>query len=115
MSFRSILALVTIALAAYILGAQERREPKVEPSPHAVAIELVLKTQQARIREVERENWLHDVKERTWIVQRPFGPGIIDSTRIFNVSYRVDGKEAAAWLVDTGKGQVQPADLRVKK
>jgi len=115
MSLRSCLAILVVALAAYTLGAQGRIEPKVEASPHAEAIELVIKTQKARIREVDRENWLHDVKERTWVVQRPFHPGLVDSQRMFNVSYRIDGKEAASWLVDTAKGQVQPADLKVKK
>ncbi len=115
MRFLTSIAFLVIALAAYALGAQGRNEPKVEPSPHAQAVELVLQTQQARIREVDRENWDHDVKERSWVVQRPFFPGIIDSTRMFNVSYRIAGKEAAAWQVDTKKRTVQPIDAKLKR
>ena len=115
MRFRAILAVVVAMTAAYVLGAQGRIEPKVQPSPHAEAIQLVIKTQQARLREVDSENWDQDVKERTWVVRRPFHPGIIDSTRTFNVIYRIDGKEAAAWLVDTAKGTVQPRDEKGKK
>jgi hypothetical protein len=82
-----------------------------QTSPHADAIQLVIKTQQARIREVDREDWEHDTKERTWTVRRPFAPGTIDSRHLFNVSYRIDGKEVAAWLVDSAKGTVQQEDV----
>ena len=115
MRFRAILAVLIALCVAYVLGAQGRNDPKVKTSPHADAIQLVIKTQQERIREVDRENWDHDVKERTWHVRRPFHPGIIDSTHTFNVSYRIDGKEVASWLVDTAKGSVQSADVKVKK
>jgi hypothetical protein len=115
MKYRTLIAVLVALTAAYMLGAQGRVEPKVQPSPHGEAIQLVIKTQQARLREVERENWDHDVKDRTWVVRRPFHPGVIDSTRMFNVSYRIDGKEVASWLVDTTKGTVQSADGKVKK
>ena len=115
MKFRTILAVLGIVFAAVALGAQAQRGEKVQPSPHAEAIALVVKTQQARIREVDQENWDHDVKERTWGVRRPFHPGVIDSTRMFNVTYRIDGKEVAAWLVDTGTGNVQPMNGKAKK
>jgi hypothetical protein len=115
MRFRAILSILVALTAAYVLGAQGRIEPKVQPSPHAEAIQLVIKTQQGRLREVDQENWDHDVKERTWVVRRPFHPGVIDSTRTFNVSYRIDGKEVAAWLVDTAKGTVQSTEAKGKK
>jgi hypothetical protein len=88
---------------------------EIQTSPHADAIQLVIKTQQSRIREVDREDWEHDIKERTWTVRRPFGPGTIDSRHLFHVSYRIDGKEVAAWLVDAAKGTVQPEDEKAKK
>ena len=47
-----------------------------------------------------------DTKERTWSVRRPFYPGVYDSTHLFDVSYRIDGKEVAAWFVDTRTGKV---------
>ena len=34
--------------------------------------------------------------------------GLIDSTHLFDVSYRIDGKIVASWLVDTRAGTVQP-------
>src|SRR5436189_5817436 len=115
MKFPAFLAVLVIVFAAFAIGAQAQRGEKVQASPHAEALALVVKTQQARIREVDQENWEHDVKERTWGVRRPFHPGIIDSTRLFNVTYRIDGKEVAAWLVDTGTGNVQPMNGKAKK
>jgi hypothetical protein len=115
MKLRVLFAVLIAGLAAYALGDQGRNDPKVQTSPHADAIQLVLKTQQARIREVDRENWEHDVKDRAWVVRRPFAPGIIDSTHMFNVCYRIDGKEVATWFVDTAKGTVQPEHWKAKK
>jgi hypothetical protein len=115
MKLRVLFAVLIAGLAAYALGAQGRNDPKVQTSPHADAIQLVFKTQQARIREVDRENWEHDVKDRAWVIRRPFAPGIIDSTHMFNVCYRIDGKEVATWFVDTAKGTVQPEHWKAKK
>ena len=115
MKFRAVLAVLVALLIVFALGAQAQRGEKVPTSPHADAIQLVLKTQQARIREVDRENWEHDVKDRAWVVRRPFAPGIIDSTHMFNVCYRIDGKEVATWFVDTAKGTVQPEQWKAKK
>src|SRR3712207_1371606 len=98
MTWRGGFALFLTAAIAFALGAQGREEKKVEPSPHTAALELVFRTQQERIRAVDRENWWHDTKERTWVAQRPFGPGFINSTHLFDVSYRIDGKVAAAWF-----------------
>jgi hypothetical protein len=115
MKFRAVLAVLVALLIVFAFGAQAQRGEKVPTSPHADAIQLVLKTQQARIREVDRENWEHDVKDRAWVVRRPFAPGIIDSTHMFNVGYRIDGKEVATWFVDTAKGTVQPEHWKAKK
>ena len=131
MSLRGCSAILVALAAGYALGAQGRNEPKKERSPHAEALELVLRTQQERIREAERnaphakplqarlnkgdEPWWFDTEERTWLVKRPFGPGVIDSTHMFNVYYRIAGKEAASWLVDTRAGDVQSATLPAKK
>jgi hypothetical protein len=103
-------------LAASALGASEPSpasaapapaiERKPERSPHAEALELVFQKAADRIRAVDKENWWHDVKERTWSVRRPFHPGIINSTHLFTVSYHIDGKPVAAWQVDTGSGTV---------
>jgi hypothetical protein len=68
---------------------------------------LVFQKAPDRIRAVDQENWWHDVKERAWQVQRPYYPGVIDSTHLFTVSYRIAGKQVAAWDVDTGRGTVE--------
>jgi hypothetical protein len=104
---RTSLALLATALLAYTLGVHGQPTQKpAEKSPHAAALELVFKQQADRIRDVDRENWWHDVKERTWVVKRPFHPGVIDSTHLFDVSYRIAGREVATWTVDTRRGQV---------
>ncbi|MBI3822936.1 MAG: hypothetical protein HY289_09710 [Planctomycetes bacterium] len=114
MQVRISFAVLVALLALLTFSADAQQGEQTKTSPHAAAIQLVLKTQQARIREIDRENWDHDVKERTWSVRRPFHPGIIDSTRMFNVCYRIDGKEVAAWTVDTAAGTVQAVDAKKK-
>ena len=85
-------------------------------SPHTEALSVIFTTQQKAIAEVDTENWWHDVKERQWVVQRPFAPGVYDSTHIFEVTYRVDGKDVAAWFVDTRKKSAERRDVAdVKK
>ena len=89
-------------------------------SPHGQALSLVLATQQKAIRELEKragslrmmgsdESWWFDTKPRTWSVARPFAPGTIDSTHMFEVRYSIDGNEAGAWSVDTHSQKVTPA------
>ena len=112
MSLRSCLAVLIAMVAAYALGAQGRNE-KNETSPHTAALELVFKTQQKHIRSVDEDCW-HDVKERAWVVQRPFHPGAIDSTHLFDVRYRISGQEVASWLVDKRKGTVQLVNGKAK-
>jgi len=81
-------------------------------SPHGQALALVLATQQKAIREIEKqagslrltgreESWWFDTTRRTWSVARPFVPGIMDSTHMFDVRYAIDDKETGAWSVDT--------------
>jgi hypothetical protein len=107
MSNRHFIVLSAAALAACVLGVPIRGGgKKPEQSPHVAALELVFKTQQARIRELDPGDWWMDVKEREWVAKRPFYPGGIDSTHLFRVSYRVGGKEVAAWVVDTRAGKV---------
>jgi hypothetical protein len=113
MSMRTFLVAGCLTVGAFALGAQREGE-KVEASPHSAALELVFKTQAARIRAVDTENWWHDTQERTWVVKRPFGPGVIDSTHMFEVKYRIDGNEVAAWLVDTRKKTVELREPKAK-
>jgi hypothetical protein len=84
-------------------AVRSRSKARVERSPHADAIMVVLDTQGKLIRRVDKENWWHDVKQRRWLVKRPFHPGTIDSTHTFMVSYLIEGKSVAAWTVDTRK------------
>ena len=83
-----------------------KKKDAPEKSPHAAALELVFATQAKRIRELDKGDWWLDTKERTWGVKRPFAPGTIDSTHLFVVTYRIDGKPVAAWNVDTRAGKV---------
>jgi hypothetical protein len=107
MEKRTFLAAVVGAIGAVLLGRPARADKKEpEPSPHAAALSLVFREAAARIREVDREEWWFDTKERAWVVVRPFAPGFIDSTHLFTVTYRIDGRTAAAWHVDTKKGKV---------
>ena len=76
-------------------------------SPHAAALALVLRTQADVIQAVDRENWWHDTKTREWTAQRPFAPGTLDSTHMFQVEYKIDGVVVAQWLVDTERRSVQ--------
>jgi hypothetical protein len=98
-------ALVFTAVTAFAVGANVA--PKAERSPHVEALELVFKTQTEKIRAVDKDNWWHDCKERTWVARRPFHPGIFDSTHMFDVTYRIDGKDVARWSVDTRERSVK--------
>jgi hypothetical protein len=112
--FYRIGSLLVAVLAVFFLAAPAQEARKIEQSPHAAALEVVFKTQQARIREVDPGNWWHDVKERQWTVRRPIYPGWIDSTHLFRVGYRIDGKEVAAWMVDTYKGKAEEVGKKAR-
>lgn len=120
--FNRVVALFWIAVTgAVALAADPKADAKKAGSPHADALALVMRAQAAVIREVEApeppggkgdERWWHDVEERTWVVKRPVGPGVFDSTHWFDVTYRIDGKDVARWVVDTRKGTVQGGKLK---
>jgi RNA polymerase sigma-70 factor (ECF subfamily) len=86
-------------------------KPRIERSPHGEALDLVFQSQAAKIRAVDQADWWHDCQERFWIVKRPFHPGVIDSTHLFEVTYRIDGKEVARWSVDTRRRSVEELKL----
>jgi len=98
----TITSIVLILLCGFISA-----EDRGEKSPHAEALMLVLSTQGDVIAQVDKENWWFDVKERAWSVRRPFGPGVIDSTHMFVVTYSIGGKKLATWHVDTDKKTVK--------
>lgn len=77
--------------------------------PAADAIRLVLDARGDQIRafDTAKDRWF-DTKERSWSARRPIGPGYIDSTHMFEVTYRIDGVAVATWSVDTAKRAVQP-------
>jgi hypothetical protein len=82
------------------------QKQSAETSPHAEAIQLVMTTQQAEIRNVDANDWWHDMKTREWKAKRPFHPGTIDSTHMFIVTYLIDGQLAQSWVVDTRNNTV---------
>jgi hypothetical protein len=106
-------ALVGVILIQRIF-AESPKDEHVE-SPHVEALAVVFATQQKTIGEVDAGNWWHDVKERQWVVKRPFYPGTIDSTHLFKVTYRIDGKDAASWFVDTWKKTAERTVAQKKK
>jgi hypothetical protein len=85
-------------------------------STHAEALQLVLQKCGDRIQAAEvasagpvrlgDEPWRYDTRKREWSVCRPVEPGYLDTTHTFDVIYSIDGKVAAAWLVDTRAGTV---------
>jgi len=71
----------------------------------ASAIQIVLQTQSIKIRAVDNpQSWSLDTKERSWSVKRPIGPGVLDTTHTFIVSYKIDGATVATWQVDSRLG-----------
>jgi hypothetical protein len=114
--------LIAAVAAAAGLAVGANNEKKPDKSPHADAVELVIRTQADEIRKLENtgrggggDSWWHDTMERTWIVKRPFAPGMIDSTCLFEVTYRIDSKDVSTWSVDTRKGTATRADARKTK
>lgn len=84
----------------YLLSKET--DKKAEISPHTEALELVFTTQQDIIKKFENpSSWWFDVKQREWNVKRPFYPGGMDSTHLFIVTYKIEGKEIISWTVDT--------------
>jgi hypothetical protein len=92
--------------------------------PQCEALSLVWSTQQPLIKEVEiahanheqkkqkeyvnaEERWWFDCDSRQWEVKRPFAPGGIDSTHLFDIQYRINNKMVATWSVDTKKKTIQ--------
>lgn len=91
--------------------------------PHCGALSLVWKTQEEEIKKLELKHaiaqqrkqkehveaddrWWFDTDERRWTVTRPFGPGGVDSTHWFTVTYLVGTTESLSWQVDTRKLKV---------
>ena len=78
-----------------------------EESPHAEAIRLVMQHRADEVSKTdEADQWWHDTEERTWSAKRPFGPGVVDSTHLFIVTYAIDGHIVGTWRVDTRTGEV---------
>jgi hypothetical protein len=95
--------------------AKDTAAGKPEQSPHAEALALVFRKAAARIRAVDKGDWWMDTKERAWSVRRPFGPGTIDSTHLFTVTYKIDGKPVAAWWVDTRERKLEETPLEERQ
>lgn len=127
---RIFLALVGLGLP-FGLKAQaqtgDRQKTTTVLSPHAEAISLVQTKQAEEIIQAEREYftkheperyrddidapWWFDTMERTWVVHRPVGPGVFDSTRWFTVSYKIKDEIVAYWSVNTAQKTVQKTNM----
>ena len=102
---RALLALVLL----FAFGAQAAE------SPHADAIRLVMELRADEIAKLDPPDaaW-HDTHARTWTAKRPFGPGVLDTTHYFEVTYAIDGKVVATWMVNTRFHQVGGAGESVR-
>ena len=102
-----IATLVPLLLAAAAVG--NVLPPAVEPdaSPHAEAIRLVMEKRADEIRALEaaidgkEDAWWFDTLDRSWTAKRPVGPGMLDTTHFFSVTYSIDGKVVGTWSVNT--------------
>ena len=102
---KALQSLLLLLLAA--ISTTSRASGAPEGSPHADAIRLVMQLRSDEIQRLDQSpDWWHDTKERSWSVKRPFGPGIVDSTHYFQVSYSIDGRVVGTWSVNTRTGQV---------
>ena len=113
--------LIIVALTSVVVGrsfAGPSTQPAAETSPHVEALQLVFEKCGDRIRAVDKEEWWFDTKEREWTAMRPVEPGIIDSTHMFFVDYKIGGTVVLSWIVDTRAGTVresgQPATRPAK-
>lgn len=99
-SFKSIIgACVSLAAATTVWAGNPQQ------SSPTTAIRIVVTTQQAKIRAVDNpDSWWHDTKVRTWLVKRPVEPGVLDTTHLFIVTYKINGAVVASWRVNTNKG-----------
>ena len=91
--------------------------------PHCEALSLIWKHHRDQIKELELtyasaeqkkqkeyvdaagRGWF-DTDERRWTISRPFGPGGVDSTHWFTVTYLVGESQKLSWHVDTRKQEV---------
>lgn len=91
--------------------------------PHCEALSLVWKKQRDQIKDLElkhataeqkkqkeyvgpEDRWWFDTDQRHWTVARPFGPGGVDSTHWFTVTYSISESQKLSWHVDTRKQEV---------
>jgi len=81
---------------------------EVQISPHTDALQLVFLALEKKIQHLDPSSkaW-YDTQERQWTVKRPYGPGFIDSTHIFDVHYKIDGKVVLSCFVDTRRRTVE--------
>ena len=99
-SINCIALACVLTISAHPVSAKDPRE--IAP---VTAIQVVLDTQQEKLRAVDSpDNWWHDTKERSWSVKRQVQPGVLNTTHIFTVIYKIDGVAAAKWQVDTRAG-----------
>ena len=101
--YQSLKALIGTGVLLVAVSTAWAGSPQ-QASP-TTAIRIVVNTQQAKIRSVDNpDSWWHDTKERTWSVKRPVEPGVLDTTHLFIVTYKINGAVVASWRVNTRKG-----------
>ncbi|MGB5014021.1 MAG: hypothetical protein WBO68_08305 [Pyrinomonadaceae bacterium] len=125
-SRRTLLRAVTLigfgSVFSTYSSAQKNPEGDARP-PQTDALSLVWSTQEKEIKEIEMQfaaaelkkvvqrvtsadRWWFDTDARRWEVQRPFEPGGVDSTHLFDVTFFINNVKRGSWFVDTRKRTV---------
>ncbi len=94
MNAARVFVFAALAAVAIFAGAETSAYPPLD------AIRLVVERDLQSLKQMDGGDWSMDTKRREWSVQRPAHPGVLDTTRLFNVAYRVDGKTLSCWFVD---------------
>ena len=110
----TLIASCCVSLAVYTDSFADDSRLNLEEMPHSQALQLVLSTQEKRIRAIEEafskskpkgknsgdEPWWFDTISRTWKVVRPFAPGVFDSRPNLTVTYYIGDELVGRWWVD---------------
>ena len=97
-----VVALLVLALSAAMSShAQSNDYPPLD------AIRIVVESDLEALKKLDSGDWWMDAKNREWSVQRPARPGVLDTTKLVDVLYRVDGKTISCWVVDLSAKRAQ--------
>ena len=105
-----VILIISCAMFQFLSVSVVFSQTENKDSAYSQALELVFNTHKDEIVKIEGDSWM-DIKDHQWSVQRPFYPGVVDSTYMLGVVYRIDGKAVAAWNVDLSSKTVTMVSL----